>query len=943
LQRSVSTANSDIMGKGRGGFAPRASSEAASIDLEIFSPTVPLEKTLLLVDGSSYLYRAFHALPDLRNAAGEPTGAIYGVLNMLRRLLADYKADYLACVFDARGKTFRDELYPQYKAHRPPMPDDLGVQIEPLFEAIRALGWPLLQIEGVEADDVIGTLARHAEERGLNCVISTGDKDLTQLVTDRVILVNTMSNERLDPEGVKAKFGVPPGRMLDYLTLVGDSVDNVPGVEKVGPKTAAKWLAQYGSLEEVVTHAPEIGGAVGENLRKALDWLPKARELLAVKCDVQLPFDFDDLKLGSRDEKRVAELFARLGFRNWLKDAAGSARESPPPAPDPVPVRTRVERRYETITTASDLKRWLQIMESAELVALDTETTSLDPMQAQLVGMSFAAIAGRAAYLPLAHNYAGAPDQIGVETALAILKPWLEGDRHGKLGQNIKYDQHVLANHGVALRGVAHDTLLESYVLESHARHDMDSLAERHLGVKTIAYDEVTGTGAQRIPFEQVDVARAAAYAAEDADVTLQLHRVLYPRVTADDKLAYVYGGIEIPVREVLFRMERKGVLIDAEQLDAMSNDFAHQMLRLEEQAHREAGQPFNLGSPKQIAEIFFEKKGMPVIKKTPSGAPSTDEEVLERLALDHPLARMLLDYREISKLKSTYTDKLPRMVNARTGRVHTTYGQATAVTGRLASNDPNLQNIPVRTPEGRRIREAFVAPKGNSIVSADYSQVELRIMAHVSGDRNLLRAFETGEDVHRATAAEVFGRSLKEVTPEERRYAKTINFGLIYGMSAFGLAQQLGLERATAQAYIASYFTRYPGVLKYMEEVRKAARERGYVETVFGRRLWLPEIRSSNPARRGGAERAAINGPMQGTAADLIKLAMIAVQDWLDRERLGTSLIMQVHDELVLEVPEAELERVKTEVPKLMSGVAKLNVPLVVDFGSGTNWEKAH
>ena len=901
-----------------------------------------MEKTLLLVDGSSYLYRAFHALPDLRNAAGEPTGAIYGVLNMLRRLLADCKAEYLACVFDARGKTFRDELYAQYKANRPPMPDDLGAQIEPLFEAIRALGWPLLQIEGVEADDVIGTLARHAEKRGLSCVISTGDKDLAQLVTDRVTLINTMSNERLDPGGVRAKFGVPPERILDYLTLVGDPVDNVPGVEKVGPKTAAKWLAQYDSLEGLVAHASEIGGAVGESLRKALDWLPRARELLTVKCDVDLSFDFDDLKLGARDENRIAELFTRLGFRNWLKDAAG-ARESAAPTRDPVPARTDIERRYETITNASDLKRWLQTLESAELVALDTETTNLDPLQAQLVGMSFAAVAGHAAYLPLAHNYAGAPAQLGVEAALAILKPWLEDARHGKLGQNIKYDQHVLANHGVALRGIAHDTLLESYVLESHARHDMDSLAERHLGVKTLTYDEVTGTGAQRIPFEQVDVARAATYAAEDADITLRLHLALHPRLAADDKLAHVYSGIEIPVREVLFRMERKGVLIDAEQLDAMSNEFAHQMLKLEEQAHKEAGQPFNLGSPRQIAEIFFEKKGMPVVKKTPSGAPSTDEEVLEKLALDHPLAKMLLDYREISKLKSTYTDKLPRMVNARTGRVHTTYGQTTAVTGRLASNDPNLQNIPVRTPEGRRIREAFIAPKDHAIVSADYSQVELRIMAHISGDENLLRAFAAGEDIHRATAAEVFGRSLKEVTPEERRYAKTINFGLIYGMSAFGLAQQLGLERATAQAYIASYFTRYPGVARYMEDVRRTARERGYVETVFGRRLWLPEIKSSNPARRGAAERAAINAPMQGTAADLIKLAMIAAQDWLDREKLGSKLIMQVHDELVLEVPASELARVKAELPNLMGGVAKLKVPLVVDVGSGENWEKAH
>jgi DNA polymerase-1 len=903
-----------------------------------------LEKTLLLVDGSSYLYRAFHALPDLRNAAGEPTGAIYGVLNMLRRLLADYKADYLACVFDARGKTFRDDMYAQYKANRAPMPDDLGAQVGPLLDAIRASGWPLLQIDGVEADDVIGTLAREAEKRGLRCVISTGDKDLAQLVSDNVTLVNTMSNERLDPAGVKAKFGVPPERMLDYLTLVGDSVDNVPGVEKVGPKTAAKWIEQYGSLEEVVRHADEISGAVGENLRKALDWLPKAQALLAVKCDLELPVKLEELELGRRDEKRLAELISRFGFKSWPKDAAGDPKQPSPPETPPAPVRADPEeRRYETLVEEADLARWLKDLEAAEIVALDTETTSLEPMQARLVGMSFSVLAGRAAYLPLAHNYAGAPHQLGVERALAMLKPWLENEASKKVGQNIKYDQHVLANHGVALRGIAHDTLLESYVLESHARHDMDSLATRHLGMKTLTYDEVTGTGVGRIPFEQVDVARAAAYAAEDADITLRIHHALYPKLEAAEKLLYVYRSIELPAREVLFRMERDGVLIDAAQLEAMSHELGQKMLELEGKAHEEAGQPFNLGSPKQIAEIFFGKKGMPVVKKTPSGAPSTDEDVLERLALDHPLAKILLDYREISKLKSTYTDKLPKMVNPRTGRVHTNYGQGTAVTGRLASNDPNLQNIPVRTPEGRRIREAFVAPKDHAIVSADYSQVELRIMAHISGDENLLRAFEAGEDIHRATAAEVFGRSLREVTPEERRYAKVINFGLIYGMSAFGLAQQLGLERATAQAYIASYFTRYPAVAKYMEETRKTARERGYVETVLGRRLWLPEIKSSNPARRGGAERAAINAPMQGTAADLIKLAMIAVRGWLDRERLSTKLIMQVHDELVLEAPEAELDRVKAELPGLMSGVAKLKVPLVVDVGSGQNWEKAH
>jgi DNA polymerase-1 len=902
-----------------------------------------LEKTLLLVDGSSYLYRAFHALPDLRNAAGEPTGAIYGVLNMLRKLLADYKADYLACVFDAKGKTFRDELYAQYKANRAPMPDDLGAQIEPLFEAIRALGWPLLQIEGVEADDVIGTLAREAERHEMRCVISTGDKDLAQLVSGRVTLVNTMTNELLDPVGVKAKFGVPPERFLDYLTLVGDSVDNVPGVDKVGPKTAVKWLSEYGSLEKLVESSAKIGGAVGENLRKALDWLPQGRALLTVKCDVKLPLNLEELKLTPRDEKRVTELFSRFGFKGWSKDVKEQSVEAPASGPAEVPRKPVPERSTETLFTEADLTRWLDAVEAAELVSLDMETTSLDPMQAQLVGLAFCAARGRAAYLPLGHNYAGTPPQLDVEPALAILKPWLENETQRKVGGNVKYHEHVLANHGIALRGIAHDTLLESYVLESHMRHDLESLASRHLGAKTIDYDEVTGKGAQRIPFEQVDVARAAAYAAEAADLGLQIHEALFPGIQAESGLAYVYGSIEMPVREVLFRMEREGVLIEARQLDAMSHELGQKMLELEAKAHKEAGQPFNLGSPKQIAEIFFEKKGMPVVKKTPSGAPSTDEDVLEKLALDHPLAKMLLDHREISKLKSTYTDKLPRMVNARTGRVHTTYGQATAVTGRLASNDPNLQNIPVRTPEGRRIREAFIAPKGREIVSADYSQVELRIMAHISGDENLLRAFEGGEDVHRATAAEVFGRTLKEVTPEERRYAKVINFGLIYGMSAFGLAQQLGLERATAQAYINSYFIRYPGVDRYMKETRARAKEQGYVETVFGRRLWLPEIRSANPARRSGAERAAINAPMQGTAADLIKLAMIAVQNWLDREKLSTKLIMQVHDELVLEAPESELARVKAELPVLMGGVAKLKVPLVVDVGSGQNWEKAH
>jgi len=898
-------------------------------------------------------------MPDLRNTAGEPTGAIYGVLNMLRRLLADYKVNeadgdnavYCACVFDAKGKTFRDDIYPEYKANRPSMPDDLVRQIEPLHECIRAQGWPLLAIEGVEADDVIGTLAKRAEAQGMQCVISTGDKDLAQLVTPHITLINTMTNEKLDIAGVKAKFGVPPERMIDYFTLVGDAVDNVPGVSKVGPKTAVKWLELYGTLDDIVAHAGDIGGVVGENLRKSLDWLPTGRKLVTVDRDVALPLGVEDLTLKARDDARLAVLFARFGFKTWLKDLTlgGGATEAlglPEPGEphsEVSPVRTVTTRDYETVSTEAELARWIGILEAAPLVSFDTETTGLDPMMAQLVGLSFAVEAGRAAYVPLAHDYAGAPDQLGIERALAMLRPWLENPCAGKVGQNAKYDQHVMANHGVALAGFVHDTLLQSYVLESHLRHDMDSLAQRLLGAKTISYDEVTGTGAKRIGFGQVDVARATEYAAEDADITLQLHLAMHPRIAADEKLLYVYAEIEMPVREVLFRIERNGVLIDAALLSAQGHELGQKMLELESKAHAEAGQPFNLNSPKQIAEIFFEKKGMPVVKKTPSGAPSTDEEVLAKLALDHPLAKTLLDYREIAKLKSTYADKLPRMVNATTGRVHTNYGQATAVTGRLASNDPNLQNIPVRTHEGRRIREAFIAPPGSVIVSADYSQIELRIMAHISGDESLLRAFAAGEDIHRATASEVFGRPLQDVTAEERRYAKTINFGLIYGMSAFGLAQQLGLERATAQAYIASYFARYPAVKRYMDETRTLAKERGYVETVFGRRLWLPEIRSSNAGRRGNAERAAINAPMQGTAADLIKLAMIAVQDWLERERLASRLIMQVHDELVLEVPEAELERIRHDMPGLMCNVATLRTPLVVDVGTGANWEKAH
>ena len=911
-----------------------------------------MDKTLLLVDGSSYLYRAFHAMPDLRNALGEPTGAIYGVINMLRRLRNDYKADYLACVFDAKGKTFRDDLYADYKANRAPMPDDLVAQIAPLHDAVRALGWPLLMIDGVEADDVIGTLAHMATREGVKTVVSTGDKDLTQLVNPGVTLVNTMSNEVLDEAGVTQKFGVPPALIVDYLSLIGDAVDNVPGVHKVGPKTAVKWLTQYGSLDAVMAHAGEIGGAVGENLRQALEWLPKGRHLLTVKCDVPLPAALHDLAAKEQDAKTLAALFERYGFKTWLKEVQGGAgpavgAAAPGATTTGAPAgKVFVEdipRHYDTLLNEVELLDWMEILARADIVSLDTETTGLDPLQAQLVGMSFSIEPGRAAYLPLAHSGPGVAEQIGVARALELLRPWLEDAGAKKLGQNLKYDQHVFANHGVALRGVAQDTLLESYVLESHMRHDMDSLAARHLGVKTISYDEVTGKGAQRIGFDQVDLERATAYAAEDADITLRLHLALSPQLAADERLQHVYADIEMPAREVLFRMERNGVLIDSTLLEKHSAELGAKMMALEKKAFLEAGQPFNLNSPKQIGEIFFEQLKLPVVKKTPSGAPSTDEEVLEKLALDYPLPKTLLEYRGLTKLKSTYTDKLPRMVNARTGRVHTNYGQATAVTGRLASNDPNLQNIPVRTGEGRRIREAFIAPPGHVLVSADYSQIELRIMAHLSRDPGLLKAFAAGEDVHRATAAEIFNRNIVEVSADERRAAKTINFGLIYGMSAFGLAIQLNLDRTTAQAYIDNYFARYPGVKRYMDETRAKARELGYVETVLGRRLWLQEIRSSNPARRQGAERAAINAPMQGTAADLIKLAMIAVQGWLDRDKLRSRLIMQVHDELVLEVPDEELARVQTELPQLMAGVARLEVPLLVDLGSGLNWEAAH
>jgi len=935
-------------------------------------------KTLLLVDGSSYLYRAFHAMPDLRNSANEPVGAIQGVLNMLRRLHKDYPAEYSACVFDAKGKTFRDDIYPEYKANRASMPDDLRSQIEPLFETIRAMGWPLIVEDGVEADDVIGALAKQAERQGIKTVISTGDKDISQLVNEHITVVNTMrdafrkTDDVLDVAGVENKFGIPPSLIIDYLVLIGDTSDNVPGVEKVGPKTAVKWLKEYGTLDNIVANADNIKGVVGENLRKALPWLPTARELITIRCDVGIRDHFDELVQQAPDKAKLAALFDHFEFRSWkreldnMPDAApqssienqpagtsGDLFSTPAPAPKANTEATteakqfsytpNTSRQYETILSEAALDTWLAKLNQAELICFDTETTSLDPLTAQIVGMSFSVAAGTGAYLPLTHDYFDAPAQLPLTQVLAKFKPLLENPAIKKVGQNLKYDKHVLANHGIALNGIAHDTLLQSYVLESHRGHGMDELSARHLGIEPISFEQVAGKGAKQVGFNQVTVEVAAEYAAEDADITLQLHEALSPQVLQDSKLNFIYSQIEMPSMECLFTIERNGVLIDANMLNRQSNEIGMKLMELETQAFELAGQPFNLGSPKQLQEILFGKLGIKPIKKTPSGAPSTDEDVLQELALDYPLPKVLLEYRGLAKLKSTYTDKLPKMINSHTGRVHTNYNQAVAITGRLASSDPNLQNIPVRTAEGRRIREAFIAPQGSHIVSADYSQIELRIMAHLSKDTGMLQAFANNEDIHRATAAEIFGVERSAVDNEQRRYAKVINFGLIYGMSAFGLAQNLNIERSAAQSYIERYFARYPGVRQYMQDTRELAKEKGYVETYFGRRLWVPEINSANGMRRAGAERAAINAPMQGTAADLIKLAMIAVDKWLKDEKLSTKLIMQVHDELVLEVPDAELELVKQKLPELMQNVAKLDVPLLAEVGVGSNWESAH
>jgi DNA polymerase-1 len=894
-------------------------------------------------------------MPALTNSHGEPTGAVYGVVNMLRRLLLQYEPQHLAVVFDAKGKTFRDELYAEYKAQRPPMPDELVAQIEPIHNIIRAMGLPMLQVEGVEADDVIGTLARQAARIGNSVLISTGDKDLAQLVDEHITLINTMSDTLLDPPGVKEKFGVPPERIVDYLALVGDTSDNVPGVPGVGPKTAAKWLQEYGSLDNIVARAGDIGGKVGESLRASLHLLPLTRKLVTIHCDVKLGTAPSDLVRRAQDVAKLKELFQRLEFKTWLADLGGASHVTAP-APRRAPAAPVVQgemsvtsvdntnAEYEAVLDDATLDRWIGRLRQAGEFAFDTETTDLDAQRAEIVGVSFTDKSGAAAYVPLAHRYPGAPTQLDRAHVLHKLKPLLEDPDVGKIGQNLKYDLTVLSNHDIALRGIRYDTMLESYVLDSTAsRHDMDSLALKYLGYKTVKYEDVAGKGKGQINFSDVPVEQATTYAAEDADITLRLHQHLWPRVQATPALVKLFHELELPLVTVLARMERHGVRIDAALLRTQSTELAKRMLELEQEAHRVAGQPFNIASPKQLGEILFDKLKIPVLKKTPTGQPSTAEEVLQELALDYPLPHLILEHRGLAKLKSTYADKLPEMINPKTGRVHTSYHQAVAATGRLSSSDPNLQNIPVRTAEGRRIRQAFIAESGHKIVSADYSQIELRIMAHLSGDAGLIKAFGDNQDIHRATAAEVFGAALDAVSDEQRRAAKAINFGLIYGMSAFGLARQLKIERAAAQEYVDKYFRRYPGVKQFMDATREQARSRGYVETLFGRRLYLAEINAANVARRQGAERAAINAPMQGTAADLIKKAMIDVDAWLMDTKPPARMIMQVHDELVFEVADSAIDLVKAQVRQLMEQAATLAVPLVVDVGVGNNWDEAH
>ena len=901
---------------------------------------------LVLVDGSSYLYRAFHALPPLNTSTGQPTGAVKGVISMLRRLQKDYPDSTVAVVFDAKGKTFRDELFAQYKAQRPPMPDELRQQIEPIHQIIRALGLPLLIIDGVEADDVIGTLAVQAAARDLHVIISTGDKDMAQLVSDHITLVNTMTNTTLDATGVQEKFGVPPALIIDYLALVGDTSDNIPGVSGIGEKTAVPLLTRIGNLDTLYQNLhriPELdvrgAKALPAKLEAQRDNAYLSYQLATIKTDVELPFGPCELTHGAMDRTVLIEMFRQLEFKSWLSEFLG---EAPVQATDAAPAR--VAREYETILHSTDLERWLEKLRHAEVFAFDTETTSLDYMEAEIVGVSFAVQAGEAAYVPVAHDYPGAPAQLNRDEVLAQLRPLLESPAHAKLGQHLKYDKNVLANYGIELNGIAFDTMLESYVLDSTAtRHDMDSLALKYLGVNTIHYEDVAGKGAKQIGFNQVALEQAAPYAAEDADITLQLHQTLWPRLQAEPSLLSVFADIDMPLVPVLSRIERNGALVSRELLSQQSHELGRRLLELEQQAFDLAGQPFNLGSPKQLGEILFEKLGLPIKQKTPTGAPSTAEDVLAELAEEFPLPRVLMEYRGLSKLKSTYTDKLPGMISRRTGRIHTSYHQAVAATGRLSSTDPNLQNIPVRTPEGRRIRQAFIAPPGFRIVAADYSQIELRIMAHLSRDQGLLDAFTGNHDVHRATAAEVFGVPLDQVTHDQRRSAKAINFGLMYGMSAFGLAKQLEVGRGEAQEYIELYFARYPGVKAFMDRIRQEAAERGFVETLYGRRLYLPEINSRNGQRRQAAERTAINAPMQGTAADIIKRAMVTVDRWLAEERVNARMIMQVHDELVFEVEDSLVQSFSAEVAAQMAAAGALSVPLVVDVGAGGNWDEAH
>jgi len=901
------------------------------------------KKLLVLVDGSYYIFRAYHAIGNLKTSKGEPSGAIYGVINSLKKLLNDFDPDYIGVVFDAKGKNFRNDLYPDYKANRPPMPEDLVNQIKPIHDIVQSLGLPVLVIDDVEADDVIGTLAKQAAAKGINTIISSGDKDLAQLVNDHIRMYNAMNNGIVDRAGVIKKFGVTPEQIIDYLILVGDSVDNIPGVPKVGPKTAAKWLNDYGSLDEIIKHADEFKGKVGKYLRESIERFPLTKELVTLKCDVALDVKPEDLVFGKPNDQELKTHYTRWQFNSLLKEVK-SEIESDSVKHEAGQGADNSECVYEKILEQKELDKWLGELESTELFAFDTETTSLNYIEAEIVGISFAISPDKAAYVPLAHDYEGAPDQLDRKQVLQKFKSLLEDNNKHKLGHNLKYDMNVLANHGIELQGCRHDSMLESYVLDSTAsRHDMDSLALKYLNRNTIHYEDVAGKGAKQIPFNKVSVEAAAPYAAEDAEVTLKLHQYFWPRLQKSKRLQTLYEELEIPLLPVLSRMERNGVMVDADMLTEQGRQITLLMEEIEEQVCRQAGESFNLGSPKQIQHILYGKLGLPVLAKTPKGQPSTSESVLEELALDHELPRLILEHRGMSKLKSTYTDKLPEQISSKTGRVHTSYHQAVAATGRLSSSDPNLQNIPVRTEEGRRIRKAFIAPPGHSLLAADYSQIELRIMAHLSGDEGLLDAFAKGEDIHKMTAAEVFGVNSDKVSPDQRRAAKAINFGLIYGMSAFGLSKQLGISRGQAKDYVDLYFERYPGVRKYMEQTREQAREQGYVETIFNRRLYLPEINSRNAALRQYAERTAINAPMQGSAADIIKRAMISVDAWLLKNKINAKLIMQVHDELVLETADNAVTDTRDKVRELMTNAAQLSVPLVVDIGTGKNWDEAH